>query len=66
LLWWLTCIAASGSWLNDLMEFDLATNTWDNLTSKQEGALPSPRARHGFSVMMGKIYVFGGLDKNGD
>jgi hypothetical protein len=51
--------------LGDLMKFDPATNTWENLTAKQLGTLPSPRARHGFSSILDKIYVFGGVDKNG-
>ncbi len=48
------------------MEFDPLSKIWENLTTLQEGISPLPRANHGFASALDKIYVYGGVDKNGD
>jgi hypothetical protein len=61
--------AASGKLLNDLFEFELdpggANLTSTDLSAVQLGSTPSARACHGFSSLLGKLYVHGGSGMNG-
>ena len=52
-----------------MFEFELdpnsMTTTATNLLAVQQGAVPTSRACHGFSSLMGKLYVHGGSGLKG-
>jgi hypothetical protein len=56
--------------LNDLFEFELdpagANLTSTDLSAVQQGTVPSARTCHGFSSLLGKLYVHGGSGMNGE
>ena len=48
--------------LGDFLELDLLTMVWTNLSSAALGTPPPPRFNHGFTVLDGMLYVFGGCN----
>ena len=50
----------AAAFFGDLHEFNIAANTWTDLSSLVEGVPPAARDRHGFASVGGKLYVYGG------
>ena len=53
---------ADGSYGNDLLSYDLNTNTWENIAG--QGDVPSPRAFHVATIEANKIKISGGRGYN--
>jgi len=49
-----------GSYLNDLVEYDINGSSWKDLSPMSAGVAPSVRANMGFEEWNGKLYLFGG------
>lgn len=47
--------------LNDLWEFDLASETYREIEVPSVSHLPSPRSGHTAGIYKGKMYIFGGI-----
>jgi hypothetical protein len=54
--------SADAEYLNDLHEYDIATNKWSILFP---GRAPIPRYHHTASVINGKLVIFGGKSNSG-
>ena len=50
---------------DDLYGFDIATETWINLSEKALGSIPPPRSNHGFTTDGFMLYVQGGIKIDG-
>lgn len=50
----------AGSYLNDLVEYDINGSSWKDLSPMSAGVAPSVRANMGFEEWNGKLYLFGG------
>eukprot|EP00286_Rhodomonas_abbreviata_P027873 CAMPEP_0181303152 /NCGR_PEP_ID=MMETSP1101-20121128/8394_1 /TAXON_ID=46948 /ORGANISM="Rhodomonas abbreviata, Strain Caron Lab Isolate" /LENGTH=1307 /DNA_ID=CAMNT_0023408683 /DNA_START=219 /DNA_END=4139 /DNA_ORIENTATION=+ len=48
--------------LDNLLEYDVATATWTNLSTPSSGTPPTARLHHGFAAMDGMLYVHSGAD----
>ena len=46
--------------------FDPVAMAWMDLTHNVPGTAPSPRAYHGFTLALGRLYVHGGWSEFGD
>ncbi len=46
--------------------YDPPAEAWRELTAAVSGALPLTRHDHGFTALGGRLYVFGGMDNQGD
>ena len=51
---------------DDLYMFDPVAMAWMDLTHNVSGTAPSPRAYHGFTLALGRLYVHGGWSEFGD
>jgi hypothetical protein len=54
----------ASQYLNNLSVFNIMDMTWTNL--EPSGSRPAPRGFMGFTLMREKIYVFGGLNNQGN
>ena len=54
--------------LNDLFALDPSKMMWTNLTAPaavlEDRQRPTPRGYPGLAVAVGRIFVFGGIDRN--
>ncbi len=50
---------------NDLVEFDIATLTWTDLSAVAVGFPPTPTCSHGFVFASNRLFIHGGTDANG-
>ncbi len=64
------CWSASDKPLNDLVEFELdpdgVNSTSKDLSTLQQGTIPAARDCHGFSSVLGMLYLHGGSGMNGE
>jgi hypothetical protein len=52
--------------LSDLYQFDILDGRWTNLSRTVQGDKPTARVFHGFASAGGKLYVFGGMRRDGE
>jgi hypothetical protein len=57
----------SPGYFNDLYSYDPSSLTWTPLSASPGGAPPpAPRRYHGFTSVLGKLYVHGGQNMSGN